>query len=126
MSERRALDEAAVERALGRLLRIGVLVSALLVAVGAGIVLWHHGADPAEFGRFHGEPRQLRHIPDIVRRALEGRGHGLIQLGLLALIATPVMRVAFAALAFRRAGDRLYFAIGLWVLGVLLGSLLLS
>jgi uncharacterized membrane protein len=50
-------------------------------------------------------------------------GRGLIQLGLL-LILVPVVRVAIAAFAFHRQRDRLYVAISLLVLGLLLYSLL--
>jgi len=54
--------------------------------------------------------------------ALHGRG--IIQLGLLFLIATPVARVAFAAFAFSIERDWLYVAISTFVLLVLLYSLL--
>ncbi|MDE2150604.1 MAG: DUF1634 domain-containing protein [Gammaproteobacteria bacterium] len=124
MPEPAPLDELALERVIGRLLRAGVLLSALLVAVGAVLLLWRHGLSAADFGRFRGEPRRLRQVGAILDGARRGSAHGVIQLGLLVLIATPVLRVAFAGLAFRRAGDRLYFGISLWVLGVLLLSLL--
>jgi len=45
-----------------------------------------------------------------------GRGRGIIQLGLLLLIATPVARVAYLVYAFARQKDRLYSAVALIVL----------
>ena len=51
-------------------------------------------------------------------------GPGLIQTGLLVLIATPVARVAFSAFAFAAQGDRAYVVITLVVLAVLGFSLL--
>jgi uncharacterized membrane protein len=48
---------------------------------------------------------------------------GLIMLGLLLLIATPVARVIFSAFAFARERDFTYVCITLIVLGVLLYSL---
>jgi uncharacterized membrane protein len=48
---------------------------------------------------------------------------GLIQLGLLLLIATPVARVAFSVLAFAEQRDWLYVSITLVVLAVLVYSL---
>ena len=54
-------------------------------------------------------------------RALQGRG--IIQLGLLLLIATPVARVAFSIVAFGVQRDRMYMAITLIVLATLLYSL---
>jgi uncharacterized membrane protein len=51
------------------------------------------------------------------------RGRGLIQLGLLLLIATPVARVAFSLLAFVLQRDRTYVMLTAFVLLLLLASL---
>jgi uncharacterized membrane protein len=48
---------------------------------------------------------------------------GLAQLGLLVLVATPVVRVGASVAAFALEGDRLYAAITLVVLAILLTSL---
>ena len=48
---------------------------------------------------------------------------GIAQLGLVVLLATPVLRVAASSLAFALEGDRLYAALTLTVLGILLVSL---
>jgi uncharacterized membrane protein len=58
-----------------------------------------------------------------VNDALAFRGRGLIQLGLLLLIATPLARVAFSVVAFALEGDRLYVVVALIVLAVLVCSL---
>jgi uncharacterized membrane protein len=49
---------------------------------------------------------------------------GLAQLGLVVLLATPVARVGASVVAFALEGDRLYAAITLTVLAVLLTSIL--
>jgi uncharacterized membrane protein len=51
---------------------------------------------------------------------------GIIQLGLLLLVLTPVVRVAFSVAAFAIQRDRLYVSVTLIVLGVLLYNLLWS
>jgi uncharacterized membrane protein len=51
------------------------------------------------------------------------RGRGIVQLGLLLLIATPVARVAYLVYAFARQGDRLYSLIALTVLLLLICGL---
>ena len=56
---------------------------------------------------------------DIARGALSGHGRAIVQLGLLLLIATPVARVVFCAVAFARRRDWVYVLIPLVVLGVL-------
>jgi uncharacterized membrane protein len=50
-------------------------------------------------------------------------GPGLIQLGLLVLLATPLVRVAFSVLAFALQRDRTYVVVTSIVLAVLLYSL---
>jgi len=116
--------DRSMELAIGRLLRIGVAAAAALVLIGAGVYLWHHGAELPNYHSFRGEPRQLRHLGAILTDAGALHGRGLIQVGLLLLIATPVLRVAYAAWAFARQRDTLYVVITLTVLAVLLFSLL--
>jgi len=76
-----------------------------------------------QYGTFLGEPADLSHVGGIVRAALDLRGRGLIQLGLLLLIATPVARVAASLVAFLRQRDRIYTAVTAFVLLVLVASL---
>jgi uncharacterized membrane protein len=70
-----------------------------------------------------GEPTDLRTVSGIVEDALAFQGRGLIQLGLLLLIATPIARVAFSVAAFAVQGDWLYVVVTLIVLAVLMYSL---
>jgi uncharacterized membrane protein len=114
--------EEHVDQVLGNLLRAGVVIAASVVIVGGAIYLARHGSELADHREFLGEPEELRTPAGIVRAALAGRGRGVIALGLLLLIATPVARVAMAAYAFAREHDWLYFAIATFVLVVLLVS----
>ena len=72
---------------------------------------------------FRGEPSDLRNLPGIVAEVADLRGRGIIQLGLLVLIATPVLRVAFTIFAFLEQRDHLYVVVTLIVLTFLLISL---
>ncbi len=108
---------------LGNLLRTGVMLAAGVVALGGGIYLARHGAEQPDYHVFRGEPADLRSIAGIAHDAIEPSGRGLIQLGLLLLIATPVARVVFSVVAFALEGDRTYVLVTLVVLGVLLYSL---
>ncbi len=113
-----------LEVLLGTVLRWGVVSAAAVVAVGAIVFLARHSAAPPLYHPFRGEPSDLRTIPGILSDAASGHGRGLIQLGLLFLIATPVTRVALSLGAFALQGDRRYVLITLVVLVVLLYSLL--
>ncbi len=112
-----------IEQVVGNLLRVGVVLAALVVAVGAVVFLVRHGGERPQYGLFRGEPFELQSVRGIVASALDGRGRGLIQLGLLLLVATPVARVVFSVFGFALERDRAYVVITLIVLGVLLFSL---
>jgi uncharacterized membrane protein len=66
----------------------------------------------------------LRSLRGIVHNAFTFHGQGIIQLGLVLLIATPVARVAFAIWGFAAEHDRMYIIFTGIVLIVLLYSLL--
>jgi uncharacterized membrane protein len=72
---------------------------------------------------FYGEPTDLRYASDVLRDALGGHSRGLIQLGLLLLIATPVARVVLSIIEFARERDWLYVTTTLMVLATLIYSL---
>jgi uncharacterized membrane protein len=72
---------------------------------------------------FHGEPDDLKSVAGILRDAFSGNTRGIMQLGLLLLIATPIARVMFSAVAFAMERDRMYVGFTLIVLAVLLYSL---
>lgn len=80
------------------------------------------GSLTALSGAFCGEEKGLKTIDGIVHGALGGDGRYIAQLGLLVLIATPIARVIFSAIAFLRQRDFLYVLITLIVLSVLLYS----
>jgi uncharacterized membrane protein len=111
-----------LEIILGNLLRAGVLLSAAVVLCGAFIYLARHGHEPADYRVFRGEPSEFRSIAGVIQSAINGRGGGLIQLGLLLLIATPIARVSFSVVGFAIERDRLYVAFTLIVLAILLYS----
>jgi uncharacterized membrane protein len=118
--------EERFEYFLGTLLRVGVLTAATVVMAGGAVYLVRHATEPADHATFTGEPQDLRTPTGIVSAAFQGRGRGIIQLGLLLLIATPVARVVFSAVGFARQGDLTYVAVTLLVLAVLLYSLFLE
>src|SRR4029077_3399824 len=112
-----------VENLVGNLLRTGVSLAALIVFAGAVVYLAKHGSEPADYRVFHGEPNQLRTIAGALREAYAFQGRGIIQLGLLLLIATPVARVVLSIFGFAAERDRMYVGFASIVLLILLYSL---
>jgi len=113
-----------MDLAIAAILRVGVILSAVTVLIGGVFYLNRYGLTLPDYRVFHGEPSDLRFLSGIIRDTLDLRPRGIIQFGLLLLIATPIVRVSFAVVAFTLQRDRVYVIVTLIVLGVLLYSLL--
>src|SRR6266481_3120182 len=116
--------EQRMDEIMGRLLRTGVILAAAFVLAGGVVFLVRHPEPVTNYRVFQGEPEELRTVSGIFHEAMALRGRGLIQLGLLILMATPIARVAFSVVAFLCQRDWKYVVVTLIVLGLLLYSLL--
>jgi len=125
-SNERVWSDEQFDMVLARVLRAGVLLSAAVVAVGGAIFLVRHGFERPIYDVFNGEPRPFRSVEGIVGMARDMSGRGLVQLGLLFLIATPIARVVFSIVGFMRQRDWLYVGVTAAVLALLAYSLLAS
>lgn len=114
-----------LDQILGNVLRFGVLLAAAVVLMGAVVYLIRHGTEEMpSYREFRGEPEKYGHLSTIVADAAAVHGRGIIQLGLLILIATPIARVVFSVFAFAAQRDSTYVVVTLVVLAVLVYSLL--
>jgi len=118
-----AQHDPRMQATVGNLLRVGVLLAAAVVLAGGVLYLARHGAEVPDYRVFRGQPAYLKSLIGIVRSALALDPRGVVQLGLLVLIATPIARVAFAAVLFAFERDRTYVLVTLLVLSLLLKSL---
>lgn len=118
------MSDQRVEEIIGDLLRAGVIIAASVVSLGGIVYLVRHGSEPPNYRVFLGEPAELRGVSGIIAEARSFSGRGIIQLGLLLLVATPVSRVIFSVAAFALQRDRTYVVITLIVLAALGYSLL--
>ena len=122
-SESQFWNDVRVEGIIGNLLRAGVILAAAVVLAGGVLYVAKYGHQKPQYEMFRGEPSDLRNVSQITQQAISLHARGLIQLGLLILIATPVARVAFSVMAFAAERDWLYVVVTLIVLAVLLYSL---
>lgn len=113
-----------IEEILGEILRAGVILSALVVFVGGWLYLIGNAWARPDYRIFRAEPPGLRTLGGIFHGALELQARAVIQLGLLCLIATPVLRVMASILGFAAERDRMYVIFASLVLCILLYSLL--
>ncbi len=119
-----------LEQVLGNLLRVGVLLAAAVVLAGGVVYLARYGGQNVSRSRVFqtnvsrpAEEPELTSFFGIFRWAFQGHSRGIIQLGLLLLVATPIARVVFSAVAFVLERDRTYLLVTLFVLAVLIYSL---
>jgi uncharacterized membrane protein len=116
-------NDERVEKLLGMLLLTGVMISGMVVLVGGALYLWRYGRNPVHYENFDRQRASLPSAIEVVTYAVHGDGRAIIQLGLLLLIATPVIRVAFSMIAFALEKDRLYVVLTFVVLAILVLSL---
>lgn len=108
---------------IGQLLRIGVFASIGIAFIGGAIYLTRHGQEVADYSSFKGIPNYVQ-PSRLFKSVLELRGRAIIQVGIILLIATPVVRLIFSAIGFFAEKDYRYTAITLLVLGIILFSML--
>lgn len=106
-------------------LRIGVSIAALVLAFGL-LLFFIHGHEAGEPANLH----QLIHssvvsvrLPTILAHVRHLHAADVLRLGVLALILTPVIRVAMTAVLFIAQRDWVFLVVVLLVLAILLVGL---
>jgi uncharacterized membrane protein len=120
---RQLWTDKQVEGIIGNILRTSVMISAGVTLIGGILYLIRYGQSAPSYYVFRGEPASLRDLYGIFRDLISFRSRGIIQFGLLLLIATPVARVAFSIFAFLIKRDRTYVIVTCIVLAALIYSL---
>jgi uncharacterized membrane protein len=123
MAWRDRLTDERVDIIIGTLLRIGVIAASVVVLFGGIVYLARHSMQSPQYATFHGEPARFTSVRGIIPSAFAFQGRGIIMLGLLLLVLTPIARVLFSAAAFTLQRDRLYVIVTLIVLTVLIVNL---
>jgi uncharacterized membrane protein len=123
-------SEQQLEYLLSNLMKYGVLIASAVVLLGGILYLIHHGAEPAGYHFFQGEPSEFCSPAGVIKAVLSGsdaygglRLRSIIQLGLLLLIATPILRVFISLLVFMLQREFIYVIVTLLVLTSLIYSL---
>ncbi len=123
-NDRQTKMDQTLEVVIGHTLRIGVVTAAVIVFIGGVFYLVQNRSAVPHYHTFHGATTRADNLSGVVRNIYALNSEGLIQLGLLVLIATPILRVIFSVIAFALERDTLYVVATLIVLMVLLYSLL--
>jgi uncharacterized membrane protein len=117
------LTDKALETSIARMLAGGVVLSSIAVLAGGVLYLRNTTTQIADYTHFHATAPPLRTVYGVVQGVMHLDVESIIQLGLLLLIATPVVRVIFCVVGFSRQRDKLYTAVSFVVLAILIYSL---
>jgi uncharacterized membrane protein len=119
-----------MEIVVSAVLQAGVIVSSVIILIGITLFFIHAHQAPAlqhSYRRYTAANYSFPHtLAALKNSAMTGQGVGLIELGVLLLILTPVLRVATSILLFRRQRDWPMTLVTLFVLVVLIGSFILG
>ena len=107
---------------ISRVLRVGVVTAAAIIGCGlfAYLALNSHTNMPMSLSELQTEGTHSVSLHSIASGVGKGQSAAIIQLGLLALILTPVSRVALSLVLFGAQRDRVFVGITAVVLIVLL------
>ena len=114
--------DKSIEMILGNLLRTGVMVAAGVVVIGAVLFLIRHGQEIPSYHIFKPDRFNIIDFRHLLNGIITFRSVSIMELGILLLIATPILRVLFSVFAFTYEKDYLYVLFTLIVLLVLVYS----
>ena len=119
-----------IELLISNLLRGSVVLSLVVIVIGTVVTFVDHPeflSSPSALGLLINPGTTLPHTLDAVARGLQAlQGDAIVTLGLLLLIATPVVRVGISIVAFVYERDRVYTFITLTVFCLLILSFFLG
>jgi uncharacterized membrane protein len=121
-----------IELVISLVLRIGVILSVSVIAIGLGVMFYHHGdytsiTGHVSYKSLTSRSTRFPHTLGQLRTSLaHGEGRGIVVLGVFLLILTPILRVAVGVLSFLYEKDIPMTLVTLFVLVVLIGSFFLA
>jgi uncharacterized membrane protein len=117
------VNDQRLEVVISVLLRTGVLISAAVVLLGGICFLSKHGHEEPKYQVFHGTSQTYRSVSSVLHNLGSSNCQDVIQFGLLLLILTPVLRVAFSLAGFALERDGTYVVLTFLVLAILIYGL---
>lgn len=123
MGKIKKVTDYDMQQLIGQVLRYGVLTSGIVAIIGGIWYLYQHGSGIASYTTFSGEPAGYTSLRGIIKGLGQGSANEIIQLGVVILIATPIIRIVFSLFSFVLERDRLYVMITLIVLSIIMFSM---
>jgi uncharacterized membrane protein len=114
----------SIELLIGRVLRVGLIASVLIVLTGGVFYLLQNGHQDIHYQVFQ-YTSTFSSITNILHEAFTRSPAGIIQLGLLVLVLTQVLRVLLTIGLFLKIKDYLFTIISLIIFAILVYSIFL-
>ncbi len=112
-----------MRQAIGNTLRVGVTAACTISIISGVYYLIRHGMEPVpDYTKFTGEPASYTTLKGILSGVFQLMAQDWIQLGVVVLMLTPILRVALSVVDFFRQRDWLYVVITVIVLLVIIGN----
>lgn len=112
------------ELMIGYVLRAGLWLSVVIVLMGGSLYLLQNGGHLIHYQVFEqGSKANLSALSEIWGDVFSFSARGIIELGLLVLVFTQVLRVVLTAWMFFVVRDYFFTIISLLILGVLIYSI---
>lgn len=109
-----------IQRLIGNTLRWGVTIASVIAIIGLVIYLLQHGNESVpDYAHFDASRPAFTHLEGILSGFAIGESYGIIQIGIIVLILTPILRVALSFFDFLRERDWLYALISAIVLATI-------
>jgi uncharacterized membrane protein len=115
--------KSPIHQRMTLLLRLLTMVAGMVILLGGILLLVRRGYAVTRFHTFAGEPASLRFVSQIAAGAFHRDSLATVQFGILLLIATPVIRIAFIGIEYLAERNWLYLVVAIIVLAVLGSSL---
>lgn len=117
----KSFQDKDLQSFVGNLLRWGVLIAMGIVVVGLVFYLFQYGSTTADYSTF--DATATFRFNQFYAALKAGDSKAIMELGVIALIATPIARVLFTMIGFMLEKDRLYTFIAFLVLCIIAYSL---
>jgi uncharacterized membrane protein len=118
------LKDTDIQSLLGKVLRAGTVMSMSIVFLGGILYIYRHGYSVVNYHKFTGIPDFVQYTSRLIPGAISFKGQAIIQIGIILLIFTPILRVFVSSIGFLLEKDYLYTFISLVVLAIIFASML--
>jgi uncharacterized membrane protein len=119
-----------MQELISRTLRWGVTIAGVLALIGGAFYFVQHGnatmdlASLATFSYDAPQDPQTTTFWGILQGVVDGRSESIIQLSVIALVLTPIMRVLLSLIDFVKQRDWLYVGVTMFVFVVIITNAL--